>query len=384
MLFYVSTQPKKRLGGIIFYSCCKFEKKYANQDIMKKFRFVFFQCLWTLFLCGAATAQSIVNAVVVAPEGSSAERDIVLGIEKAFSDAEQSVSVQTVNESCSFLNGKKQAKEIAALSPDFVVGYTCALSAVSAQNEYFKAKIPYFAVLAVDPELTALKNRNVFRLSINTEKQFKPFADMLDEQYRGKRFLILKDGDVRANRFAEMLEKTLPEGSFQTLDLPTNHLNQNIKKLEKASDFKADYIIITSLSPKQAVRLVSRVREAGLKTPIIGLNVLKTADFNRMTGSLKHEIYFMDAVGVRHLADTAALIASMRFSGTEPSDTLLLAYAAAQIRMQIPKDKQELNTRNIPFDTIAGPVVFDDFGDMVELPPQALYKWHENAYKIAE
>ena len=103
-----------------------------------------------------------------------------------------------------------------------------------------------------------------------------------------------------------------------------------------------------------------------------------------MTGSLKHEIYFMDAVGVRHLADTAALIASMRFSGTEPSDTLLLAYAAAQIRMQIPKDKQELNTRNIPFDTIAGPVVFDDFGDMVELPPQALYKWHENAYKIAE
>ena len=43
-----------------------------------------------------------------------------------------------------------------------------------------------------------------------------------------------------------------------------------------------------------------------------------TADFNRMTGSLKHEIYFMDAVGVRHLADTAALIASMRFSATSP------------------------------------------------------------------
>ena len=384
MLFYVSSQPKKRLGGIIFYSCCKFEKKCAKQNIMKKFRFVLCQCLWTLFLCGAAMADGIINAVVVAPEGSTVERDIVSGIEKAFSDAERSVSVQTVNESCSFLKGKKQAKEIATSSPDFVIGYTCASSAVSAQNEYFKANVPYFAVLTVDPELTALKNQNVFRLSINTEKQFNAFADMLDERFKGKRFLILKDGDVRANRFAGILEKRLPKNSFQTLNLPTNQLNQNIKKLEKASDFKADYVIITSLSPKQAVRLVSRVREAGMKTPIIGLNVLKTADFNRMTGSLKHEIYFMDAKGVRHLADTAALIASMRFSGTEPSDTLLLAYAAAQIQMQLRNKNQDGKIRNTPFETIAGTAVFDDFGDMVGLPPQTLYKWHENTYKIAE
>ena len=121
-----------------------------------------------------------------------------------------------------------------------------------------------------------------------------------------------------------------------------------------------------------------------MKTPIIGLNVLKTADFNRMTGSLKHEIYFMDAKGVRHLADTAALIASMRFSGTEPSDTLLLAYAAAQIQMQLRDKNQDGKIRNIPFETIAGTAVFDDFGDMVGLPPQTLYKWHENTYKIAE
>lgn len=347
---------------------------------MTKFRIFLPCCFLACFLASGACADDTVRVTVVAPEGSAAEREIVAGVENAFKDAERPVSVRTVHENCSFSADKRQAGEIAASAPDFVIGYTCSFSAVSAQNEYLKAAVPFFAVSTVAPELTSLKNPNVFRLAVNTEKQFDGFAEMLKARCGEKRFLILKDGDVRANKFADVLEKELPEGCFKILDLPANQLEKNINKLSEQSDFKADYIVITSLSSKRAVRLISRVREAGLKEPVIGLNVLKTPDFNRMLGSLKQEVYFLDAEGARYSLDAAPLIAGLRFAGSEPTETMLSSYAAAQIWMQA-FGSGTPEPRGKTFETVLGRLVFDDFGDLVALPPQTVYKWSGNTYE---
>lgn len=346
---------------------------------MKKFRILFPCCFLCVFAAASADADNTVKVTVVAPEGSAAEQEIVAGVESAFKDAERPVFVRTVRENCSFSKDRQQAKIIALSAPDFVIGYTCSFSAVSAQNEFSKAGIPFFAVSTVAPELTSLKNQNVFRMGINTEKQFIKFADMLKARYDGKRFLILKDGDVRAAKFADILEKTLPAGNFRVLELPTNQLNQNINKLSQPSDLNENYIIITSLSSKQAVRLVARVREAGIKLPVIGLNVFKTPDFNRMLGNLKQEVYFFDAEGGRYSLDAAPLIAGLRFAGSEPTETMLSSYAAAQIWMQA-FGNGDAEPHGKAFKTVLGRLVFDDFGDLAELPPQTMYKWFENTY----
>lgn len=332
-----------------------------------------------LFLPFGAAAQQSPTAAVVAPANSAAGNDIAAGVRAAFQKAGRPVEIVRVHEHCSGAKDVAAAEKAVENGADFVIGYSCDASAAAAREIYEKAQIPFFAVFSVLPCLTAQKNALLFRLATNAAKQFDVFADTLNDKYRGKRFLIVSDGTKEGDRLAAVLKKKFPSDTFKSLSLPPNQMNKNINKIKEVIDFNENYTLVSSVSPQQAVRLISRLREEGIKSPVIGLNVLKTVEFSKMIGSMKHGVRFLDAEDFRYSPDAAEIVADFRLNGTEPSETMLAAYTAAQIWMQTAK-KTPLSQKGTKYRTVLGEISFDAFGDMNALLPQSVYEWRGNTY----
>ncbi|MGN0905014.1 MAG: hypothetical protein ACI4PW_07645, partial [Alphaproteobacteria bacterium] len=125
---------------------------------------------------------------------------------------------------------------------------------------------------------------------------------------------------------------------------------------------------------------ISRVREAGIKTPVIGLDVLGTPEFSRMIGSMKEGIYYYAFEDRRHSFDAAGLIAGMRFSGIEPTQAAIASYAAAQIWWQARRNAGEgrLALHDRTYETVMGSVSIDGGGDIRDGLPGVLYRWEGN------
>lgn len=352
---------------------------------MKKFGIFSCGLFFGLSAVSGACAAEDLRIAVVAPENSGREHEVVSGLEKALKDlnayTSYNVSIRSYPETCRTAEDRRTAARIAEEKPAFVIGYVCAYSAMAAQQEYAARHIPYFALSIVAPSLTSQKNENVVRLCPRTDRQFADFAEMLKQRYPGRRFILLDDTTPDGGRFTDVLEKTLDARRAKRLKIPLKQANKNIKLLSQQYDFNADFIVIGSVSPDEAVRLISRVREAGIKTPVIGLDVLGTPEFSRMIGSMKEGIYYYAFEDRRHSFDAAGLIAEMRFSGVEPTQAAIAAYAAAQIWWQARKSAGEggIVLHDRTYETVLGNVSVDGGGDIRDGLPGVLYQWEGNA-----
>lgn len=346
-----------------------------------------------IFSCGLIFGLSAVSGVraaedlriaVVAPENSGREQEVITGLEMALKDlnayTSYNVSIRSYPETCRTEEDRRAAVRIAEENPSFVIGYVCAYSAMAAQQEYAARNIPYFTLSIVAPSLTSQKNENVVRLCPRTDRQFADFAEMLKQRYPGRRFILLDDTTPDSGKFMDVLEKALDSKRVKRLKVPLRQANKNIKMLSQQSDFKDDFIVIGSVIPDEAVRLISRVREAGIKTPVIGLDVLGTPEFSRMIGSMKEGIYYYAFEDRRHSFDAAGLIAGMRFSGIEPTQAAIASYAAAQIWWQARRNAGEgrLALHDRTYETVMGSVSIDGGGDIRDGLPGVLYRWEGN------
>ncbi len=380
----ISKQPKKVLGNEYFFFSCQFGAECGIQSIMKKFGIFSFGLVFGLSAVSGARAAEDLRIAVVAPENSGREHEVVIGLEKALKDlnayTSYNVSIRSYPETCRAEEDRRAAARIAEEKPAFVIGYVCAYSAMAAQQEYAARGIPYFALSIVAPSLTSRKNENVVRLCPRTDRQFADFAEMLKQRYPGRRFILLDDTTADGGKFLDVLEESLNSTRVRRLKAPLKQANKNVNMLSQQSDFKADFIIIGTVKPDEAVRLISRVREAGIKTPVIGLDVLGTPDFSRMIGSMKEGIYYYAFEDRRHSFDAAGLIAEMRFSGVEPTQAAIASYAAAQIWWQSRRNsgEGESTLHDRTYETVMGSVSIDGGGDIRDGLPGVLYRWEGN------
>ena len=353
---------------------------------MRKFR-LHFLCLFGAFLFAVkpSTAETLKIAVVT-PEESSISRDIQSGIEAAMSkegiDKSYTLQVDTYTESCQKAKDDTITEKIILSQPDMVIGYFCTASAIAAQRAFANNGIPFFSLSIVDPRLTKYKNSNTVRLTTRTDRQFKSFAHMLKENYPEKKFLILDDTSKEAKNFIKILSEEIPATHSKIINLPSKEAEVNIKKISDFDEFKPDFVLISSVSPVQAVRMISRLREAGLKTPVIGLDVLGTPEFAQMIGAMKDDVYFYGTEDARHSLDAATLIAELRFYNVDPSFYTVSSYAAVQIWWQANQKAgaEHLKLHNQTFKTVLGDLSINAFGDVEGDIPSVLYRWQENTF----
>lgn len=326
-------------------------------------------CTALILSCARADAAGFSAAVVIPADKPALAEEIAVGLDRAFTEKGHSLKVSYFDGRCDARKDKTLFGKVARAKPDFALGYSCG----NLQLVEHKPAFPVFLLDGTVPE----NAEGLIKLTPEPKVLYDDFAAALGE-FKNKRFLLLNDMTGGAEALLQKLRGALPENSFTEISVPPEKLNENINNLSQYADSDYDFIIVPSSDTANAVRLVSRIREAGLKQPVIGTGVLGTAAFSAKIGSMKHEIYFYAAQNPRYSLDAASVVADLRFDDKPAGDAAVSAYAAAQIFL---KQKDGTNLRGKTFKTAIGTLEFDDDGAMKTVLPGQFFKWVNNQIK---
>jgi branched-chain amino acid transport system substrate-binding protein len=117
---------------------------------------------------------------------------------------------------------------------------------------------------------------------------------------------------------------------------------------------------------------------------------LSTEEYGLIAGPAAEGTLFLDVADPRGRAEAAPVVERFRASGFEPEGYTLYAYAAVQAWAQAAEKAGSLelqamiaSLREHQFDTVLGPIDFDDKGDLTVQSP-AWYVWRGGTYMPLE
>lgn len=316
-----------------------------------------------------AEAATFSAAVVVPAEKPALADEIASGLSKAFVEKGHSLKISYFEERCEPHKDRVLFGKVLKMTPDFALGYSCdEPQAVERLPEF-----PVFLLGGTVPENAG----GLVKLTPDDALMHDGFVKALGEM-DGKRFLLANDMTGRADALLKKLKSVLPADRFTEVAVPPNKLNENINNLSQYIDSDYNLIVVPSTDVSNAVRLVSRIREAGLKQPIVGTGVLGTSAFSAKIGSMKEGIYFYAAQNPRFSLDAASVVADLRFEDKPAGDASVSAFAAAQIFLKQPGSRDFSGKK---FKTVLGVLEFDAGGAMKNALPGQFFKWAGNQIK---
>jgi branched-chain amino acid transport system substrate-binding protein len=117
---------------------------------------------------------------------------------------------------------------------------------------------------------------------------------------------------------------------------------------------------------------------------------LTTEDFGLIGGPAAEGTLFLDVADPRNRPEAAPIVERFRVSGFEPEGYTLYAYGAVQVWAQAAEKAGTLepqaviaSLREHQFDTVLGPIDFDDKGDLAVQNP-VWYVWRDGTYAPLE
>jgi branched-chain amino acid transport system substrate-binding protein len=117
---------------------------------------------------------------------------------------------------------------------------------------------------------------------------------------------------------------------------------------------------------------------------------LSSEQFGLIAGAGAEGVLFLDVADARERAEAAPVVERFRASGFEPEGLTLNAYAAVQVWAQAVEKAGSLelqamiaSLRQHRFDTVLGPLDFDDKGDLTVQNP-VWYVWRDGTYAPLE
>jgi branched-chain amino acid transport system substrate-binding protein len=132
------------------------------------------------------------------------------------------------------------------------------------------------------------------------------------------------------------------------------------------------------------------LHDRGYPIQLIAGLTLATEEFGLIAGPGAEGTLFIDNPDARQNAEAAPVVERFRASGFEPEGSTLNDYCAVQVWAQAAEKAGSLelpamiaSLRNHQFDTVLGPIGFDQKGD-VTLQRPVLYVWQANGSRMLE
>jgi branched-chain amino acid transport system substrate-binding protein len=174
----------------------------------------------------------------------------------------------------------------------------------------------------------------------------------------------------------------LTEAIYQAYVPGQNNYGAEIDKLQ-AADIAA--VFIGGYHTEIALMLRA-ARDRGYPIQLITGVTLASEDFGLIAGAAAEGALFTDVADPRRRAEAGPVVERFRASGFEPEGYTLYAYAAVQAWAQAAAKAGSLelpamiaSLRQNQFDTVLGPIDFDDKGDLTVQNP-IWYVWRGGTY----
>ena len=252
---------------------------------------------------------------------------------------------------------------------------------------YEAAGVLQISPASTNPMLTELGRANVFRVINRDDADGIMAGNYLADHWPGQKIAILHDNTTFGKGIAEGTKKQLnrrglTEAIYQAYVPGKNDYGAEIVELQAA-----DIAVVFIGGYHTEIALMARAaRDRGYPVQLVTGMSLASEEFGLIAGPAAEGALFTDSPTRADNAEAAAVVERFRASGFEPEGYTLYTYGAVQVWAQAAEKAGSLELqamiaalREHQFDTVLGPIDFDDKGDLTVQNP-IWYVWRGGTY----
>jgi branched-chain amino acid transport system substrate-binding protein len=300
----------------------------------------------------------------------------------------EQIELITADDYCDGEQAVAAANKLVADGVVAVFGHQCSGAAIPASRIYSEVEILMVASEATNPKLTEQGFTNVFRMVGRDDLQGPIAGDLLAERWSGKPIAILHDGQAYGKGLAEETKKRLNERGIAE------------SMYEAIEPGKADYwdavqkmrtigveVLYFGGYQNEAALIIRQAKESGYELQLIAGDGISNEAFG-LTAGPSSDGTLMTVFPSPTGSEAAELAAKKFIEGQRPP---FAVYAGIQVWAQAVEKAGTFETKAVAealrsreFDTLLGPIGFDEKGDVTGYDTFAWHVWKGGAYAPVE
>jgi branched-chain amino acid transport system substrate-binding protein len=296
---------------------------------------------------------------------------------------DQKVELIAVDDFCDPEQAVAAARKLISDGAIFVDGHMCSGASIPASEIYEAAGVLMTSPYSSNPMLTELGRANVFRVVHRDDTAGIVTGNYLADQWADKKIAILHDDTVFGKGIADLTKEQLNRRGVSEVIYRAYVPGGSNYAAEMAELQAADIdVLFIGGYPAEIALMARAAGDRGYPAQLVAGLGLTAEDFGLIAGPAAAGTVFLDVVDPRGRAEAAPVVERFRASGFEPRGYTLYSYAAVQVWAQAAEKAGSLeleamiaSLRENQFDTVLGPLDFDDKGDLV-VQNLGLYVWH--------
>jgi branched-chain amino acid transport system substrate-binding protein len=272
-----------------------------------------------------------------------------------------------------------------------VVGHFCSGASIPASEIYAAAGVLMITPASTNPMLTELGRANVFRVQNRDDAAGTMIGNYLADHWADKKIAILHDDTTFGKGIADLTKAQLNRRGLSEAIYRAYVPGRNNYAAEIAELHATDVAVAFIGGYHTEIALMARAAgDRGYSVQLVAGLGLTTEDFGLIGGPAAEGTLFVDVADPRGRTEAAEAVEQFRASGFEPDGYTLYAYAAVQAWAQAAEKAGSLelqamiaSLREHQFDTVLGPIDFDEKGDLTVQNP-VWYAWRNGTYAPLE
>ena len=299
----------------------------------------------------------------------------------------EQVELITADDFCDPEQAVAAAKKLVSDGVILVVGHFCSGASIPASEIYAAGGVLMISPASTNPMLTEVGRANVFRVVYRDDSAGIMAGNYLADHWSDRKIAILHDNTTFGKGVADLTKEQLnrrglSEVIYQAYVPGGNNYAAEITELQAA---EIDVVFIGGYQAEVAL-IARQARERGYPVQLVTGVGLTAEDFGLIAGPAAEGTLFVDVADRRANPEAAPVVERFRALGFEPQGYTLYAYAAVQVWAQAAEKAGSLeleamiaSLREHRFDTVLGPIDFDDKGDLTAQNP-VWYVWRGDTY----
>jgi branched-chain amino acid transport system substrate-binding protein len=303
----------------------------------------------------------------------------------------EQVQLSVADDFCDPEQAVAAAKKLVSDGVILVVGHFCSGASIPGSEIYAAAGILMISPASTNPMLTELGRANVFRVQNRDDAVGTAIGNYLADHWSDEKIAILHDNTTFGKGVADLTKEQLnrrglSEAIYKAYVPGRDHYAAEMAELQAAD---IDVLFIGGYHTEIAL-MARAAGDRGYPVQLIAGLGLTTEDFGLIAGPAADGTLFVDVADPRRNVEAAPVVERFRASGFEPDGYTLYAYAAVQAWAQAAEKAGSLelqamiaSLRKHQFDTVLGPIDFDEKGDLTVQNP-VWYVWRGGGYMPLE
>jgi branched-chain amino acid transport system substrate-binding protein len=273
----------------------------------------------------------------------------------------------------------------------FVAGHFCSGSSIPASAVYNEEGILQISPASTNPQLTEQGLNNVFRVCGRDDAQGIYAADYVVDKNVGSKIAVLHDktpyGKGLADEFKKQLNaRGVQETMYEAITAGDRDFTALITKMKEAG---VDLIYLGGYHTEAGL-IARQAKEQGIEATMMSGDALVTDEYWAITGDTGQGTLMTFSPDPRKNEAAAPVVEKFKAAGYDPEGYTLYTYAAIQVWAQAVEKAGSTDLDAViealhgnQFETVLGPVSFDDKGD-VEGSSYVMYEWENGEYAEIE